>query len=159
MTHNVIKCQQRSRLNEQGNEQGNEWECFTLKSLINLPPASLHGNTSVTVSQTLRCVDGPRQFIRWPCVPGAINPRPAPRPYLESGSFLSPCLPRFHKHNTPLDLLTLSFSSPPSLSLSLHFPRCVFSEAEPPVTAHSKHFLPVSSPWQLNMHTYPLFSG
>lgn len=80
MRLDVIKCQQRSRLNEQGNER-NEWECFTPKSLINL--ASHQTLSSVTPSSPciadLLRVDRPGQFIEWPCVPGAITPASCPK--------------------------------------------------------------------------------
>lgn len=80
MGPSVIKCQQRSRLNEQSND-GNEWECFLLKSLINLTshqplsavtPSSLYRSPAL-----LSTAQGP--FILWPCVPGAINPVCCPR--------------------------------------------------------------------------------
>lgn len=62
---NVIKRQHRSRLNEQVNE-GNEWECFTLKSLINLAFQQLL--LSVTPLSPHR-----RPSLCWP--PGAIYPQ------------------------------------------------------------------------------------
>lgn len=63
---NVIKRQHRSRFNEQVNE-GNEWECFTLKSLINLASRQLLllCHTFVATSH--------RHFLCW--LPGATYPQ------------------------------------------------------------------------------------
>lgn len=108
---NVINRQQRSRLNEHGNE-GNGWECCTLKALIN--PVSHQPLTTATPSPPYRGPPPPRsaRFIRWPRVPGAINPASWPEASSPPLCPLSPCLPRFHKHNTSLDPLALPLCIP-----------------------------------------------
>ena len=164
----MIKCQHRRRLNEQGNE-GNEWESFTLKSLINL---ATHQPLSVVhlcpcIAALLR-VDHPGQFIHWPRVPGAINSDSCPRALSFCLCPLSQCFPHFHKHSTSLDLRSLSFSSPstalsPLTPLFIYpppplSPRSSHSVAKTPATTRGEHFPAVSSLSQLTMHRYPLLS-
>lgn len=160
MRLNVIKCQQRSRLNEQGNER-NEWECFTPKSLINL--ASHQPLSSVTPSSPYcRPPPGrpPRAIYRV-----ALRARGNYSSLLPQGLILhlcpvSLCLPHSNKHSASLDLLSLlpifllllhlhSLSLPLSSFFFLFF-------AETPATTHTVNASSLSAlPGKLNMHKYP----
>lgn len=166
----VIKCQHRSRLNEQVNE-GNEWECFTLKSLINLAshqPLSTRTPLSPYIAALLRA-DRLGRFIQWPCVPGAVNPVSCPKAlscilYLHvSHASISAILlwthssSLSHLHPSLCLLLLLLHHSISLPAFHFFFLFCWMQKHLRPHTVNASSPSAVPA-WSLNMHTHPLLN-
>lgn len=125
---NVMKCQQQSRLNENGNE-GNEWECFALKSLINLVSHQpLSTETPYTVSQSSSGLTAWGNLSSGFLCQGQLIPPLAPRPYPASASSIStsdtpPWEQRFSWPTLSFSSTSISSapSSTPFIFLSPHF--------------------------------------